>query len=113
MYTIPGVPLVVGLEIDMSTAVNANDQEGAMLMALNADYTVTPEFKVGLTYESLAYTKDDAIPMDANSDTRMALHGAYVLAPDSEIRFEYSDVANSEDDNAGYSLIAIGYKGKL
>jgi len=111
-YTIPGMPLVVNLEIDMSTAVSAVDQEGAMLMGLGADYTVE-QFKVGLKYESLAYTKDDAIAMKANSDTRIALYGSYILAQDSEIRFEYSDVANSEDDTLGASIIAIGYKGKI
>jgi hypothetical protein len=113
MYTIPGVPLVVSLEIDMSTAVTAADQEGAMLMALGADYKINDQFKAGLKYESLAYSKDDAIPMDANSDTRIALFGSYILAENSEIRFEYSDTANSEDDTLGYSVIAIGYKGKI
>lgn len=113
MYTIPGVPLVVSLEIDMSTAVTAADQEGAMLMALGADYKVNDQFKAGLKYESLAYTKDDAIGMPANSDTRIALFGSYILAENSEVRFEYSDTANSEDDTLGYSVIAIGYKGKI
>jgi hypothetical protein len=112
-YTIPGMPLVVSLEIDMSTAVTAVDQQGGMLMAIGADYDVNAQFKAGLKYESLAYSKDDDISMDANSDSRLALYGSYILAENSEIRFEYSDLTNSEYDTVGYSLIAIGYKGTL
>lgn len=112
-YTIPGMPLVVSLEIDMSTAVTFVDQQGGMLMALGADYAVNEQFKAGLKYESLAYSEDKDILMDANSDSRIALYGSYILAQDSEIRFEYSDTANSEIDVVGYSVIAIGYKGTI
>lgn len=130
-YTIPGVPLVVSLEIDSTTFMAPDsvglgiymDAEGAMLMALGADYTVNEQFSVGLKYESIAYAENEDIAMDANADSRIALYGSYVLAEGSAIRFEYSTVANDteaadfdsdgDDDEFGYSGIAIGFTGKI
>lgn len=132
-YTIPGLPLVVSLEIDSSTSIADGggfyiDEEGAMLMALGADYTVNDQFSVGLKYESIAYNEiADAFgpgaDMDANTDSRIALYGSYILAPNSQIRFEYASVTNDyeatdwdtdgDDDELGYSTIAIGFKANV
>jgi hypothetical protein len=135
---VPG--LVVGLEIDQSSFMTpaidydpgpgfkytAMDAKGGMLMALNADYKVNDMFRIGLSYESLAYSKNDDLGLKASTDTRLGLHGAYILGKASEIQFEYCSLANSlkdinnadldadgDKDKPGYSQIAIGYKGKI
>lgn len=100
--------LTLALEIDMETWL-MSDEDGSTLIAIGADYKISDEYRVGLSYETMSFGNsaiDDVIG-------RMGIYAYWTIAPDVALALEYSSTDNSEDDTFGGSLIAIGVKSTL
>jgi len=112
-YTLKDLGLCVGLEVDMINDVYLPTDvvidghpgldlgsEGAMLIALNVDYTIQDKYGVGLSYEQLSVDEDTDAGLNEETLTRLAVRGSYKVNDNTTLRLEYASVTSDDDKTA-------------
>lgn len=107
-YTPAALGLILALEYDMATNI-VNGDDGSTLLAANADYDISEDYAVGLSYEIHTFTDNNLV----GTLTRMAVRGSVNLNDVSEFRLEYVRLDSTKDDAYGGSMISLGLFSKF